>query len=371
MSKAILFNILFFIIINSIDAQNVGIGTTTPTEKLEVKNTGTSTIKISSGSLSDTSQLILSNRSAGQGTDFLIKNIREQGMFIASQSDLPANNSANSLVISPIGNVGVGILPAASNKLHVNGTSNFNGLLKIETTNILEFGAGIAGKEVNAGKIGYNAFGQNALTIVGAGTNTNNRKIFMFAEGGTTLSGPLNLLSSIQLNSNQGTAGQVLTSNGAGTPLWTNSAFGNQVRFAAYYNCPNAAFGVNTVTNTTIYNQSPADITIGENSITINKSGLYHIQGFARFRIDYTSSQSDIPYANLSIGMGGNSFIFAETEPMGYKSASNFLKSVPFSQDYYFTAPSTLSINTIIGTGSLNYTTRASSGIITGYLISE
>lgn len=80
-------------------------------------------------------------------------------------------------------NVGIGITPTA--KLHVNGT------VKIEGSNMLELGGGVAGKEVNAGKIGYNAFGTDALEIVGAGTNAANRKVYFFAESGTTFNGPI------------------------------------------------------------------------------------------------------------------------------------------------------------------------------------
>jgi hypothetical protein len=80
-------------------------------------------------------------------------------------------------------NVGIGITPTA--KLHVNGT------LKIEGTNNLELGGGVAGKEVNAGKIGYNTFGTGGLEIVGAGTNAANRKVYFFAESGTSFNGPI------------------------------------------------------------------------------------------------------------------------------------------------------------------------------------
>jgi hypothetical protein len=57
----------------------------------------------------------------------------------------------------------------------------------------MEFGAGIVGKETNAGKIGYEIFGTGALTFVGAGTSATNRKVFLFAEGGTESNGPLYL----------------------------------------------------------------------------------------------------------------------------------------------------------------------------------
>jgi hypothetical protein len=68
-----------------------------------------------------------------------------------------------------------------------------DGTAQILGLNLMEFGAGVAGKEVNAGKIGYNAFGHNALTIVGGGTTTTNREVFFFAEGGIGNQGPVYL----------------------------------------------------------------------------------------------------------------------------------------------------------------------------------
>jgi hypothetical protein len=68
-------------------------------------------------------------------------------------------------------------------KLHIAGS------VKIDGNNTLEFGAGVAGKEVSAGKIGYQSFGANdALDIVGAGTGAN-RKIRFWNEGGAEFMG--------------------------------------------------------------------------------------------------------------------------------------------------------------------------------------
>jgi hypothetical protein len=163
--------------------QNVGIGILNPTEKLEVKNPLRSTLKISSAGYSDTTQLLFSNvDGTGAGTYYSVKATREEGLFFSTSSDLPGNNSDNSLVITPNGFIGVGVLPTA--KFHV------NGLVKIQGLNLMEFGAEIPGKEASAGMIGYNAFGTNALTFVGAGTTVSNRAVYFFAEGGTTFGGP-------------------------------------------------------------------------------------------------------------------------------------------------------------------------------------
>jgi len=60
--------------------------------------------------------------------------------------------------------------------------------LKIDGASVLEMGAGVAGKEVSAGKIGYGTFTPGFLDIVGAGTNATSRKIKFWAEGGAVFS---------------------------------------------------------------------------------------------------------------------------------------------------------------------------------------
>jgi hypothetical protein len=64
-----------------------------------------------------------------------------------------------------------------TDKLHVEGSSMFNGSTKIYGNNSLEFGYGL-GKEFNAGKLGYQLFTpNNSLDIVGAGTTAGDRSI--------------------------------------------------------------------------------------------------------------------------------------------------------------------------------------------------
>ncbi len=73
----------------------------------------------------------------------------------------------------------------AANDLAINGHS------KVIGTNVMEFGFGVAGKDGNAGKIGYQAF-SSGLDIVGAGVvDTQDRRITMWAESGTDFKGPI------------------------------------------------------------------------------------------------------------------------------------------------------------------------------------
>lgn len=60
---------------------------------------------------------------------------------------------------------------------------------RVNGANVIEFGGGVAGKEIHAGKIGYGTFTPNTLDIVGAGTNGADRKIRLFAEGGLQVDG--------------------------------------------------------------------------------------------------------------------------------------------------------------------------------------
>lgn len=140
---------------------------------------------------------------AGIGNDGTIRVFQPSSLVVANYLNLDGtsiqarqNSSINGKIEMPLklnpfgGNIGVGlgaILPSA--KLHLAGN------MKIDGNNTLEFGADVPNKNINAGKIGYQAFGNaDALDIVGAGP-TNNRKINLFAEAGLTITGSIKLPS--------------------------------------------------------------------------------------------------------------------------------------------------------------------------------
>jgi hypothetical protein len=195
--KKLILIVCSIIIISNLSGQNIGIGTLTPTANLEVKNPGLSSIKISSASNMDTTKLIFANRDEFIGTDMSLTFLHEQGMFFSSKSLFPYLDSDSILFMTPRGDVGVNTRYPVE-RLDVNGRIRSNGLL-IKENYIIELGAGLDKQEDN-GKIGLNVFGENnTLSIVGGGTalNGSDRKIKMWANGGTIFTGGANFSSSL------------------------------------------------------------------------------------------------------------------------------------------------------------------------------
>jgi hypothetical protein len=90
-----------------------------------------------------------------------------------------------------------------NNAISANGKSYLNGNVEITNSNWLEFGKGLTKQEDN-GKIAYNAFGEaNTLSIVGGGiaNDGSDRKIKMWANGGTIFNGGASFDKSVNIGS--------------------------------------------------------------------------------------------------------------------------------------------------------------------------
>ncbi|MEM7572196.1 MAG: hypothetical protein AAF433_04830 [Bacteroidota bacterium] len=84
--------------------------------------------------------------------------------------------------------VGIGVQPAVP--LHVGAQGkNKEVLARIDGQNALELGGGLA-KHENCGRIGYQIF-STGLDISGAGTNQADRRVTVWADAGTQITGPL------------------------------------------------------------------------------------------------------------------------------------------------------------------------------------
>ncbi len=75
--------------------------------------------------------------------------------------------------------------------------------LKVSTNKTIELGAFIPGKEINAGKIGYQTFTADALDIVGAGTTNTNRKIKLSAPSSVIATGNVTINGALQVSAIQ------------------------------------------------------------------------------------------------------------------------------------------------------------------------
>jgi hypothetical protein len=360
-----------------IQAQNVGIGTTAPTEKLEVKNPLRSTLKISAGNLADTTQLILSNSgSSGFYTDFSIKSVREEGLFFSSRSDFPTYNSANSLVIRPQGNVGIGTnLPAYRLQVHENIAAN--GYMNITNTTTGSSGTdglliGLTGNSATLTNLenGSLQLGTGNLTRVMIDATGNVGIGNSFPAFKLDVSGDMNITGLLRLNSTPGGAGQVLTSNGLADPTWANASFGNNIRFAVSFTGDLSALPI-VSTYTTIYNLSPPDISIGVNSITINKSGLYHVEGYSTFTAGSATAPT-LLFVIFSMIYDGIIISYADSEPLFSTTPGccTYKRTFHFSQDIYLTAPAVISPDAAIAS-NITMVPRLFSGKITAYLINE
>jgi hypothetical protein len=159
----------------------VGIGTTTPNAPLQFSNSLVNR-KIVLWDQRDNDHRYLG---FGINTGMLRYQVgaavTDSHVFFAGTSD---STSVELMRIGGNGRVGIGVT-APTAKLHINGHQ------KIDSAYTLEWGAGIGGKEMNAGKIGYEAFTPGALDIVGAGNTVATRRIKLFAEGGLEITGQI------------------------------------------------------------------------------------------------------------------------------------------------------------------------------------
>lgn len=151
---------------------NVGIGITSPQSPLSVRSTTVANLSRFDGPAG----MYISIYEGGIYRGYL-------GSYSGAATDVDfGTGSGNSL-----GKVNFTIQGTPRFSIAADGTSQIIG------NNFMEFGAGISGKEINAGKIGYDVFGTGALAFVGAGTTATNRKVHFFAEGGTQTNGPVYL----------------------------------------------------------------------------------------------------------------------------------------------------------------------------------
>lgn len=188
------------------------------------------------------------------------------------------------------------------------------------------------------------------------------------------VNGNLNVRGRLTVNGDGGQTGQLLVSNGTNAPTWqtVRSAFENDVRFEATFT---SSTGLASATYTSVINTNTSAINITGSSITINQTGLYHIEGYYQ---SSTRFNTEPTYFGHSFGLafGSRSYVQSTTLPFAKDPSispqASYLKLVPFSQEVYITAPTTINLlrtdNYPLAFTPLSFTHN---GRISGYLIAN
>ena len=330
------YSLLYVLVILSASegfSQNVGIGTTLPTGKLQVNHRSTSlhpSIVIFDSSTSSAGKIKFLNAGGNRfwQINALVNNAIPSGHYMDIVTD-----SLWIMTLRGNGNVGINN-SAPAYKLDVIGDGNINGILRVSDR-------------------------------LGLGVTSPTEKL--------DVNGNINLNGVLKINGSAGTAGQVFTSNGTGDPQWKNAAYSNNSRFAA--DIPLLS-GTGDLTYSTIYNLNPADVTISGSTLTINKSGLWHFEGHLYVNISWSAPPlAQAISAGLTVDGISHTIIrrgILDRDPMVFSSA-DFVKTLHFSIDVYVSAPATVRVSRSIelSAGGSTYLSRYADGLITGYLINE
>ncbi|MCI0535300.1 MAG: tail fiber domain-containing protein, partial [Verrucomicrobiales bacterium] len=205
---------------------NLGLGTTQPGARLSLVAPGAS--EVQGSAMSATLRTSAGTLGTTAGNELALASI---GFHSANNSSLGvrAVRVANG---SDWTSTAIVLGMDVDNTVRAGGASLYlqaNGHVGVSGSNPLELGTGVAGKEANAGKIGYQTFTAGALDIVGAGTTGGplNRRVKIWAEGGAEFAGRVGIgtaTPAVPLDVN-GNATLSMTDNGyiSGQGTW-NSA---------------------------------------------------------------------------------------------------------------------------------------------------
>ncbi|MEZ4434302.1 MAG: hypothetical protein R3F65_18000 [bacterium] len=129
---------------------------------------------------------------AGGGLDVAAATTLRGGATVGARLDVNGPATTDGLRVDGVaevyGNLG------ATGTLTVDGTVRAAGKL-------LDLGAAVAGRQVDAGKIGYGTFEADTLGIVGAGATQPTRKVTIWSEGGLSVRGPADVTGALTAGS--------------------------------------------------------------------------------------------------------------------------------------------------------------------------
>jgi len=231
---------------------------------------------------------------------------------------------------------------------------------------------------LNATAIGYRAYVTQSNSIVlGSINGTNGATVDTKVGIGTTaptekldVNGNINLTGVLKLVGSSGTVGQVLTSNGSGSPAWRNASYGNNTRFSIRFSGNPSQNGQATIAEI-FYNLNPTDVVLASPLITINRSGLYHFDFAFAANITYAVTPTIYPRFSLNLSVNSSFYYLTVNEVMipSSNTNTNWWVNRNGSIDLHIIAPTTLYLEHFyLPAGG---TSHGLSGFFNGYLISE
>lgn len=185
--------------------------------------------------------------------------------------------------------------------------------------------------------------------------------------------GNANIRGRLLINGLGGSNGQVLTSKGASAPEWAFPALSSQVRFGIRMQKVGSASNTLDLINT-YYNLSPADITLGASSITINTTGLYRFNGYLTGLVQGTFTQPPEMTCDINFTNAGllTQYDLMQWKPMTKRTAAgnNYFVNEPFELDIHLQAGTILSFSmSYLADAAISHQERSIR--VLGYLINE
>ena len=182
------------------------------------------------------------------------------------------------------------------------------------------------------------------------------------------VNGSMRLMGRLYTGGTSGLTGQVLVSNGLSAPTWQTltGAFQNSVRFEATFDLP---------AYTSVINTDNSAINITSTGVTINKTGLYHIEGYYQSSTSFSTEPAYFGHS-LSLAFGSRSYVLSNTTPFpkdpSVSPQAAYFKLINFAQEVYIIAPTTIRF---LRTNNYPFSSTTpsftQSGRISGYLIAD
>ena len=152
------------------------------------------------------------------------------------------------------------------------------------------------------------------------------------------------------------------------------NAFNNTIRFAYSFSQAAAANDYCIFNTTARYNLNPAQAVASSSGITLNTAGLYHFDVFVRSTYNFAAAPAFVPQFTFQLYNGlPNSFPFVSNVAMqgtvNNGASTGFVFSDKYTVDVYVAAGEQVSLFHSFGLGGGNSFTV--SGYVAGYLVSN